>query len=176
MTGLPLDFPAWPMLMAAGAQHRVSPLLHVGCDLDRVARHATAGIQYLATPFSKAVRAEGGGYCQTAAFDMAARAGCHARALSLAGVTAISPIIQAVEMCSSRPAAGPGAARPDPLDLAFWETWCRPLLFACRSVIVPDIAGWSTSVGIWREVVWALDRNMPVFLYAGAMEGSEHGD
>ncbi|SDX91959.1 DUF1937 family protein [Roseicitreum antarcticum] len=164
------DHPAWPLLMAPGARHRVSPLVRIGCDLDEIARHAPAGIQYLATPFSRNVLGDDGGYCQTAGFDAAGRAGACARRLAMAGVTAISPVVQSVEMLSSRPATGVGADVPDPLDAAFWEVWCRPLLWACKSVIVADIAGWSASRGIWHEVVWALDRNMPVFVCADKME------
>ncbi|SDW77685.1 DUF1937 family protein [Roseicitreum antarcticum] len=173
MTALSPDYPVWPMLFAAGSRHRVSPLLHLGAGVGRVARHAPAGIQYLATPFTKLVRGPGGTYCATAAFDASARAGLHARRLALAGVTAISPIVQAVEICATRPGIGAGAGLPDPLDEAFWADWCRPLLWASRSVIVPAIPGWSKSVGVWREVVWALDRNMPVFVYAGGLEGDD---
>ena len=41
-----------------------------------------------------------------------------------------------------------------------------PILWAARSVVVPDIPGWHLSDGIRHEVAEALSRNLPIYIYA----------
>jgi len=55
----------------------------------------------------------------------------------------------------------------DPLDLRFWAEWSHPLLSAASMVVVPEIDGWQRCPLVWRDVVFALEHNVPVHLYGG---------
>ena len=142
-----LDTPDW------GSPHIVrfgqSELLNLDASLADVVSHARGRLCYLATPYSKIALCDRGAWHQGASLEAAAHAARWAKALAVEGVTAVSPIVQAVEMIH-----GDLADMIDPLDAVFWEGWCRPLLMACDVVIVPPIPGWAESQGIWREV-WA---------------------
>ncbi|WP_409337862.1 DUF1937 family protein [Cereibacter sphaeroides] len=37
--------------------------------------------------------------------------------------------------------------RVDPFNPVLWEDWRRPLLTVCTAVVVPEIRGWSDSIG-----------------------------
>ena len=135
-------------------------LLHRGAGLADVIRHGRGQLSYLATPYSKLARDDDGAFSIAGSLECAARAARWARLLALEGITAVSPIIQAVEMVH----ADGIDPQLDPLDERFWEGWCRPLLNACGGVIVPPIPGWAESEGIWVEVCAALRAQRPVFL------------
>ncbi|WP_347311385.1 DUF1937 family protein [Defluviimonas sp. SAOS-178_SWC] len=152
--------PAWgPVLKAAKAGDL--PLLRIGANADSVAREAY-GLVYLATPYSKiAVGPDGAWDVDRSVFAMA-EARTHAIRLARRGVTAISPIMQAASMCHA-------TDRIDPLDEAFWTRWCKSLLAAARSVVVPDIRGWDQSSGVWHEVRTAIAANRVVHVYAEAV-------
>ena len=135
-------------------------LFHRDVSLIDVAQHCRGSLSYLATPYSKVALDAWGDWCPSTSLECAEQAGLCARSLALAGVTAISPIIQAVEMVH----ADFRDERLDPLDAEFWEAWCRPLLAASWYVIVPPIDGWAESDGIWLEVRTALQFGRSGFL------------
>jgi hypothetical protein len=135
-------------------------LLHRNAAQSDVVKGCGGRLCYLATPYSKVtLRDYDGEWCPSASMEAARNAGIWARSLSIDGVTAISPIIQAVEMIHTN-----FSDWLDPLDFEFWEDWSHPLLCASGPVIVPPIEGWAESLGIWREAVFALERNRPVYL------------
>ena len=150
--------PAWGALIAGEAG--VPSLLHVGAGPAAMAQRCRGILVYLATPYSREVLGPDGAWCPARSIELGLRAADRAARLARVGVTAVSPIAQAADMVH--------VARPpiDPLDDAFWEAWCRPLLAGCGAVAVPDMPGWDRSRGIWHEVTWALERNMPVFVEA----------
>lgn len=141
-------------------------LLRVDHPLDQVLIDAPRGrMAYLATPYSREVvdadlRFD---FCLAASVEL--RAARWARLLALRGITAVSPITQASMIC-----AADFDREIDPLDAVFWGRWCQPMLEASGSVIVPAIAGWDRSAGIWHEVCWALRHNVPVFLVKAGAE------
>ncbi|MBC7154577.1 MAG: DUF1937 family protein [Rhodobacteraceae bacterium] len=134
-------------------------LLVRGVGPDEVARLAGGRLAYLATPYSKIACCNFGAWHAHASIEAAVRAARWARELALLGVTAVSPVIQAVEMVHAN------VDNPlNPLDAEFWGRWCQPLLDASGLVVVPPIPGWRESDGIWREVRAALCSNRQVFL------------
>ena len=133
-------------------------LFHRDAGLADVISHARGRLAYLATPYSKIALCGCGAWHQGASLEAAVRAARWAKVLAAEGVTAVSPIVQAVEMVHADL-----ADMLDPLDEVFWEGWCRPLLAASEVVIVPPIPGWQESEGIWIEVCAALRSNRRVF-------------
>ena len=143
-------------------------LLHRDATLAEVITHARGRLCYLATPYSRVALDEYGAWDPYASVDCAVPAAKWACLLALEGVTAVSPIIQAVEMVSyDYP-----AQQLDPLDGRFWEGWCRPLLAASDVIIIPPITGWAESEGIWHEACAALRSNRRVYLIR---DGEEFG-
>lgn len=155
--------PNWSLLLGAAARGEL-PLVHAGATPAQVAREV-AGIAYLATPYSKVVLDADGCWDLRLSLEAMARAARASGVLARAGITALSPIVLAAEMCHCDHC---GQRLLDPLDAAFWTRWCAPLLDAARAVVVPDIRGWDRSDGIWHEVITALGRNLPVYVYEGA--------
>lgn len=123
------------------------------------------GQVYVATPYTRRAAPEG-----VFMFDHAADAAKEALevqlALTLAGVCAVSPIVQAHAMVLARRRAGLSEAARFALDAAFWTAWCAPMLHASRWVYVPAIEGWTRSDGIRHEVTEALAANKLVWLEA----------
>lgn len=158
----------WPVLMRPSRRVMYAPLLHVGAGVDVVARHARGRLVYLATPYSREAVTVAGAWNFGRSVEVVVRAARAARGYALAGVSAVSPVVMAGEMCHADHACG-GAAVLDPLDAVFWERWCRPLLHSSAALAVPALPGWAQSRGIWREVLWALERNVPVFVEAGGV-------
>lgn len=153
-------FQSWPQLM------RMAPvwpgLLHLGATAESVAR-AASGQVYLASPYTlQVIDPRTGRWSRARSRTLAAAAALHAGLLARRGVTAVSPIVLSAAMCHLP------ATELDPLDERFWAGWCQHLLAVSRAVVVPDIPGWRQSLGVWREVIWALERNMPVHIYGGA--------
>ena len=120
-------------------------------------------LAYLATPYSKIALSNNGVWDYSASMVAMTRAARWARMLAIEGVTAISPIIQSVEMVHAGVSLA-SLSEMDPLDAVFWEGWCSPLLLKADVVIVPPITGWAESVGIWIEACTALRSNRQVFL------------
>lgn len=141
-------------------------LLHRDAKLNDVINFGRGQLCYLATPYSKAAVLECGKWDPGASAACSVCAAEWSRLLALDGITAVSPIIQAVEMVH----VDYFEPHLDPLDAQFWEGWCRPLLAASGVVIVPPIPGWKDSDGIWGEVCQALRLNRPVFLISPGEE------
>lgn len=125
---------------------------------DAVAR-SRGRLCFLATPYSNVCVTENGDWNQGESLFCASRAARWVRAFAVEGVTAIAPIIQAVEMIHVD-----FDEWLEPLDTDFWGCWCRPLLDACGPVIVPPLKGWQECLGIWHAVAIALRGNRPVYL------------
>lgn len=147
------DSPVFERFAQAGLFHRDARLADI-------VAHCRGRLSYLATPYTKLARYDDGEFDPTESLECAMRAARWARLFALEGVTAVSPIVQAVEMVH----ADFVDQRLDPLDVYFWEGWCRPLLNAAGAVIVPPLSGWDGSDGIWAEVREALSAQRPVFL------------
>lgn len=151
----------WDRLLSP--DHPKAPLVHAGATPVRVANYS-AGLVYLATPYTREVLS-GGKWSYEKSVTLSTLASRHMVMLMRERVTAISPIVMASEAMHAQ--CSVGGRRLDPLDQEFWSEWCRPLLHAARAVVVPNIPGWERSLGIWSEVAFALEHNMPVFVYAG---------
>lgn len=156
------DDPAWPVFSGGGD---VTPLVRMDCGIEEIVSRCGAGLHYLATPYSREVVDYEGDWREERSVELGLRAAQASAALAARGVTAISPIAHASAMVAMP--CGADGARLDPLDAAFWDRWCRPLLQRCDSVIVPKIKGWQRSRGIWAEVMTALERSKPVFVWRG---------
>lgn len=158
--------PDWAGLFGHGRDARFRPLLRFGADERLVAEFCRGGLVYLATPYTQLVLGAGDRAARRiASIEASYRASMHVGRLAHHGVTAISPVVLAAEALHADP-----LSMLDPFDQVFWARWCRPLELRATAVAVPDIAGWSRSRGIWREVSSALSRQVPVFVY-GAAEG-----
>lgn len=83
--------------------------------------------------------------------------------LMSAGVTAICPVLLQSAMTWASPLV---SGSVDPLDSAAWEAWARPFLNTASVVVVPDVQGWDRCPAVWSQVSWALERNVPVHVYA----------
>lgn len=137
-----------------------SGLLQRDAELMDVVVHCRGRLVYLATPFTDRVTDECGGFCLISALDYAQRGAKVSRCFAIEGVTAISPIVNAVDLVC----ADQLDEALDPLDRVFWARWCWPLLSAADVVVVPPIEGWQDSSGIWAEVSSALSQNKRVYL------------
>jgi hypothetical protein len=151
------DTPDWDHPHLAGFEQ--GQLLYRDAALADVISHCRGRFCYLATPYSKVCLTDDGECNQMESLSCAMRAARWARILAVEGITAISPIIQSVEMVHVD-----FDEWLDPMDATFWTGWCQPLLKACDPVIVPPIDGWRESLGIWQEALFALRTNRPVFL------------
>lgn len=142
------------------------PLLRWGCGPEDVARHSGGKPVYLATPYS--LRATNAlGHWRQELSDLAVEeAAVESARLTMAGVSAISPIVLSVTQCDAALFHPRLAALPGPMEAARWQAWCWPILNACGAVVVPDLIGWRESRGVWAEVAHARRCGMPVFLYA----------
>lgn len=148
------------------------PLIRTGCGPVSVAQQIAGGRPvYLATPYTKEVVGIDGRWRYERSLIASARAAMELSRLARVGVSALSPIVMAAEMVHAEHAmAVAGLGDPlDPLDVDFWEKWCRPHLNVCEAVVVPDLAGWQDSVGIRMEVSHAIQHQKRVFFYAGAV-------
>lgn len=135
------------------------------------------GVAYVATPYSREA-VDGNGLWSFECSGRAAHlAAIELNQLRLAGVSAISPIVQAHAMIGAtgfKQAIGESGAvafvpRIDPLDAALWMRWCRPLIAASSCMVVPELPGWERSSGIRAEFITAINQGKPVFFYAGAV-------
>jgi len=135
-------------------------LLFRDAALADVAAFGMSRLCYLATPpapVDDTADARWGAARLVASGVPAARWACR---LSVHGVTALSPMVQAVEMhLADRLASG----LPDP-DALFWQAWQRPLVAASDFVAVPPIVGWQDCAAVWGATRHALETRKPVFL------------
>lgn len=146
--------PDWPALVAT-----VPSVILRRADPARIARDCRSRQMYLATPYTRVVQDENGAWCAERSGLAGLEAARWLARLAVLGVSAVSPILQAVEMVGS-------GVEPDldPLDEDFWTRWCAPLLQASGGVIVPPLPGWDRSRGVWHEARAALSANQPVYL------------
>lgn len=142
-----------------GAHDGPRGLLRADMVFSDVVAACKGGLAYLATPYSREVL-RNGRWSALLSDVKAWEAARWAAWFAVNGVTALSPIAQAVAMIN----ANAGSDSLDPLDAKFWNAWCRPMLRNCDAVIVPPIDGWDRSQGVWMETAWALGRNRRVFL------------
>ncbi len=163
----------WGPVLAA-ARRGDLPLIRIGATPASVAKEF-GGRQpvYLATPYSREVIDDMGEWCHLRSRAMGVAAARAAEALRQAGVSAFAPIALSDAMVRAGGefvATARGgvcfAASADPLDDAAWARWCQPFLNVCGALVIPDIAGWDRSDGIAAELRYALQRDLPVFLYA----------
>ncbi|MGR3813425.1 MAG: DUF1937 family protein [Cognatishimia activa] len=151
--------------------YRVTDKFIADASLHEVVNHCKSRLCYLATPYSKVAIFDDGEFDPTESLNCAMRAALWARMLALEGLTCVSPIIQAVEMVH----VDFRDQRLDPLDVQYWEAWCRPLLMASEVVVIPPIAGWAQSDAVWTEAKTALEEGKRVItIFAG--EGGLTGD
>ena len=137
-------------------------LLYHNARLADVIAHCRGRLVYLATPYSKIAVGDDGQWDAILTMDVTTRAANWAGHLASEGITAVSPIVQSVEMVYASHVL---ASDPlDPLDADFWTAWCAPLLEASAAVVVPPIRGWCESLGIRHEVIQALTSGRPVFV------------
>jgi len=127
------------------------------------------GAVYLATPYSRLALDPAGAFSFPLATKAARRAVLALRDVTLAGVGAISPIVQSHAIIASmwHEAEGDEGARQVAafaLDAAYWERVNRPHLNVCRAIYVPAVPGWDRSTGIAVEVEAMLARNRPVMI------------
>lgn len=148
---------AWDdVLDSAG---RWSALVHRGATADSVAK-AAGGVAWLSAPVIEGVTA-GGRWRFDKAVEVEIRAAHMLHELARAGCAAISALV----MWSAMAQAGSALARRqrlDPLDEAAWDRWCAPMRNAAALVVVLDVPRWRVSRAVWADVVWALERNVPV--------------
>jgi hypothetical protein len=165
-----MTLPIWKDFAAA-------PGVHFGATLLDVERDFAGGLPvYLATPYSKIAVDFLGGWSHDASLWAARLAAIAADQLRARGVSAFSPIAQAVMQVNALGnfvLNGNGSSyrfepTVDPLDADLWMRWCLPFLHVCGAVVVPDIKGWDGSVGIAAEVRTALDLSLPVYVYGSA--------
>lgn len=147
-----------PALEAAVEAH----LLHVGVSVDDLESRAQGLFCYLATPYSRRVLDRQGVWSFERSAFVADLAAFWSGNLALRGVLAISPIAHAHAMI-----AACDGQNLYPLDQEFWTRWCAPLLGVVDAVIVPPIAGWRESTGVWHEVRETLGFQRQVFIMEG---------
>ncbi len=141
-------------------------LFHRDASLADAVQHCRSRLCYLATPFPAQSDYIDGQWCAASAVESSVRAARWLRLLAVEGLTAVSPVSQAVELVQ----ADHVDQQLDPMDDAFWTLWARPLLFACGAVIVPQVPGWRDSDAVWRDVRAALHVSRSVFLIRSGEE------
>lgn len=160
--------PDWPALHAA---YPGNALFRPDCPLITVARSVRGRMAYMATPYTLEVLDADQQWDRTRSFEIETRTARWARDLAMEGASVVSPILQACAICHADI-----EGHLDPLDDCFWARWCQPMMRAAGSVVVPPMTGWDRSRGVWREVCWALEHNVPVYLVAQQPKrGGVHG-
>lgn len=166
---------SWNALAEAVRRQEVTGLIFDQQPQDVAAAVGGKGFVYLATPYSKRVTDRLGRWNLPQSAALAAEAAVQVGRLKEVGVSAFSPIALSADIVHAtlqmRVQATPSAAH-DPLDAEAWLRWCMPFLQAASAVVVPYLVGWDQSEGIKAEVVEALKRGIPVFVYAA---GVHHG-
>lgn len=156
--GVELRFPNRPDWDWLRLRYCGMNLLHCDADLLAVSRVMRGRWGYLATPFTGPV-VQGGRYRSAHADVLASEAAHWALWGAVNRMTLISPVVNSMAML-----AQDLGGTCDPLDRDFWQSWCLPLLNGCGGVVVPPMAGWDRSDGVWRACCHALRHNTRVFL------------
>lgn len=145
-------------------KHRQSGLVVDNAGIGAVTAMCRGRLVYLATPYSKLAVDHDGVWRQELSVA-AGQAACEwVWRLTCAGVSVVSPVVQAVEALRYDYS---GEAVLDPLDAGFWQAWCRPMLNAADVLVIPPVDGWSESQGIFHEVLWFVRHNRPVRIMGG---------
>lgn len=155
--------PDWRPVLAPRGQY--SALVRVGSSPARVAHGNGGRLAFVAAPYIEAVH-DRRGWRPDLSVRLSLLTGREVMRLRMSGVTAVCPSLMLGAMCEASHLV-PDA--PAPSDRRGWEEWARPILFAAGQIVVPDIEGWHRCPLIWRQVQWALGRNVPVHVYAGGL-------
>jgi hypothetical protein len=149
----------WRAVLAPGG--RWSGLVTTGSSAARAARHA-AGLAYLAAPYAAEVALRGV-WRPDRSVRVQMRAEIELSRLWQAGCVAVCPVVQRAGMAE---VAGLAGLTVDPLDDAAWAPLAEVLRGAARLIVVPELRGWDRCRAVWADVTWALERNVPVHVYA----------
>lgn len=155
-----------PVIEAAA---RGDALVHWGAAPAFIARRG-AGLAYLASPLTGRIRDRDAFWQDWE--DIIEECAADLDALAAVGVSAISPVLMALEMIGVRRGGVANMLHGPRGVLAhdYWMRWSGVMLSRCDLVVVADRPGWQVSQGIAREVECALSRNVPVF-FMGAADG-----
>lgn len=159
----------WAVMMRNAARY-AGQITFGATPADVAAR--VGGLVYLASPYSKLVCDRAGVWDYRLSYDAQRAPAVECLHLMRLGVTAVSPVVQSVELIHASMTGIAPIPTVDPLDADLWQPWCNRLLDAARAVVVPEIHGWSDSVGVMAEVERATARQMPVFVYANSVPGN----
>lgn len=149
----------WPRLLAPGGA--ASALVVRGSSPARAARHC-AGVAYLSVPYAGEVALRGE-WRMERSVRLSALMSIELARLLRAGCVALCPALQRAELAlaATLPIDAPGA-----LDGAVWADVAVRLRNLAVLVVVPNIRGWDRCPGVWADVDWALQHNVPVHVYA----------
>lgn len=144
--------------------YRAGGLLRRDVSIDYVAAFGGGLLAYLATPYSGHCRDAQGAFLRAQSINCIHTAAFWQRRLAVRGLTAVSPVVHRGLIVE----ADQGCATVDPLDGDFWHAWQMPMLRKSDLVVVPPVAGWDRSRGVWRAAIAALRAQVPVLLIRGA--------
>lgn len=162
-------------ILARAPEIVTSSLVHWGCNPAHIAQFCTGRLTYLASPVttraaSESAQGDPGWFILQ---RMALECALDLDALARAGVTAVSPVLQALCMIEARGSSERMHGALGLLDRDGWMRWGAPLLRVCSAIVVTDRSGWSESRGVAAEVQYALSVNMMVFFMADRPAWSE---
>lgn len=140
---------------------RFSALVTAGSSPARAARHAM-GLAYLAAPYAGEVALRGDWRFDRSVRILSLVAIEMARLLK-AGCVSVCPVLQRAEMAQVGRLAGVDV---DPLADPDWPGMAVVLRNACGLVVVPAVQGWDRCPAVWSDVVWAIEHDVPVHVYA----------
>lgn len=160
--------PNWEWLLSSEYVDR--GILTANMGFDEIACEASGLLCYLATPYSREVVDAHGDWQQQYSEIIAEKTALWSGLFAAKGITVVSPILLSASMVHADT-----LAQLEPLDAAFWETWCAPLLFNSQRVIVPPVNGWRESLGIWREVEWSCKQSRKIYLSQAGFETKGQG-
>jgi hypothetical protein len=154
-----------------------SSLVHWGATPAHIARFCGGRLVYLASPVtaraaSESAQGDPGWFILQ---RMALECSLDLDALARAGVTAVSPVLQALSMIEARGSSERMHGRLGLLDRDGWMRWGGPLLRVCSALVVADRPGWAASRGVAAEVRFALSVNMMVFFMTDGPGGCDAG-
>lgn len=145
-----------------------SSLVHWGATPAHIARFCRGRLVYLASPVtaraaSESAQGDPGWFILQ---RMALECALDLDALAREGISAVSPVLQALCMIEARGSSDRMHGPLGLLDRDGWMRWGGPLLRASVAVVVADRPGWESSPGVLAEVKYALSVNMMVFFCA----------
>lgn len=155
--------------------------IHERCDLwdhvlvrwsstsEDIARICAGRLVYLASPVTDRIRSEIGRGCTDwyVVERLIMECAIDLDHLARVGVSAVSPVLLALEMIRARGMGDACAGPMGALDRDYWMRWSAPIQRAAFAVVVVNRPGWDVSSGICAEVETALSANAPVFFQGG---------